>query len=92
MVNLNVKGASPNAGDPHEAVATFHDVPRKGDQLSVWTGREEAYVSVDEVTWPAWRYAHDEDRAPELWLRRPDDFTDDEWADVFTAIHEGRNP
>jgi hypothetical protein len=91
MVTLNVKGAAP-AGEMHEVAITLYDVPRVGDQISVWTGREEAYIKVGEVTWPAWAYGHDSDRDPEIWLVRPEDITDEEWAEIFAAIREERHP
>ncbi len=91
-IKLNVKGAAPHANDPHEAVAVLHDVPRSDDQLSVWTGSEEIYIKVDLVTWPTWQYAHDADVLPELWLSRPDEMSDDEWAEVFVAIDKRPSP
>jgi hypothetical protein len=85
-IKLTVKGAAPNARDPHEAVAVLHGIPRVGDTLNIWDGRSEVYVKVGMVTWPTWQYAHDDDTTPELWLDRPEEMGDEEWAEVFTTI------
>lgn len=93
MIELNAKGARPD-GDMHEVVVKLNGVPRVGDEISVWNGREEVYVEVAKVVWPSWSYDHlpDDQQAPELWLVREEFLSDEEWADVFTAIKEERRP
>jgi hypothetical protein len=88
MVHLRVVGAAPGA-EIHDASVVLHSVPSKGDSISVWVANNvEVYVDVDMVVWPTWGEVGE----PEVYLRRNDQMSDEEWSEVFVAINEARSP
>jgi hypothetical protein len=91
-VKVRIMGDDVAARDPHEVMAELQDVPRAGDLLSVWTGDEEVYLTVEKVIWPTWEYLHDPGREPTVCLRRERGYDDEEWSDFFAAIKEKRQP
>jgi hypothetical protein len=88
VVKLRVVGAAPGA-ETHDAIVVLHSVPRKDDSLSVSVANgNHVYVEIDLVVWPTWGDGED----PEVYLRRDEQMSDEEWAEVFVAIQERRSP
>lgn len=90
MYGLRVTGANPDGGEPLETALQLPEIPRKGDELAVWMGDEPMHAIVEGVFWPT--YGNPPSRVPELYLRRDDGISDEEWREMFYAIEEGRAP
>lgn len=90
---VSVKGAAPHAEDPHETTTVLYGIPRVGDELEVWLGGHngQAWIKVLSVFWPTYPDYHG-NITPWIWLERPEDYSDGEWADVFAALKEKRKP